>query len=151
VKFKYQAIIIAFFLTSFFSEAGICQTQADEKLLSQLTTELVLDSIQVTNLNSIFSSYALQLDSINTTIKTVQTSTLEESEISRQSAVLFRERKDLNTWKNTQLRAQLTPSQQKKYDTEIVSRSRPVLHFGHDKAKCEACKPGDPGYIPGQN
>ncbi|MFK7755817.1 MAG: hypothetical protein AB8B53_02670 [Flavobacteriales bacterium] len=151
VNFKYQAIIFVFFLTGFASVSGTCQTQADEKLLTRLESTLLLDSAQVTNLNSVFKSYALQLDSINATIKTVQTSSLEESEISKKSAVLFRERKDLNTWKNTQLRSELTPEQQKKYDTEIVAKSRPVLHFGHDKAKCKACKPGDPGYVPGQN
>lgn len=131
--------------------SGTCQTKADEKLLTRLETELDLDSNQITQLSAVFKTYAVQLDSLNSTINQVQTSTLPESEISEKSAVLYRERKDLNAWKGTQLRAALTPEQQKKYDLEIVAKVRPVLHFGHDKAKCAACKPGDPGYVPGQN
>ena len=152
MNFKYQAIIFVIFLNGFFSYSGTCQSKADEKLLTTLKTQLNLDSTQVTELNQVFMDYALQLDSLNATIKEVQTSTLPEEEISKKSSVLFQERKDLNAWKTMQLRAALTSEQKKKYDSEIVAKSRPVLHFGHDKAKCEACKkPGDPGYVPGQN
>ncbi len=147
--FKIQAIIIVLFLALTMSKEIKCQSAADEKLLAKMTTELSLDSTQIYKLKNVFSSYAFQLDSLNTFIKAVQTSDQSEEDISKKSSVLFQERKDLSKWKTNQIAINLTAVQKKKYDTEIVAKTRPVLHFGHDKANCKVClKPGDPGYVP---
>lgn len=147
--FKIQAIIFVLFLSLFITDEINCQSAADEKLLVKMTQVLTLDSAQVNGLKSVFFSYAFQLDSINAHIKTVQKSSIAEEEISKKISIIFRERKDLTVWKNSQIAATLSAEQKKKYDSEIVAKTRPVLHFGHDKANCKVClKPGDPGYVP---
>ncbi|HCY45558.1 MAG TPA: hypothetical protein DHU89_02670 [Flavobacteriales bacterium] len=146
---KIQALIFVLFLSLTMSKEIKCQSAADEKLLVKMTTELSLDSAQIYSLKKVFSSFDFQLDSINALIKTVQTSDQPEEDISKKSSVLFQERKDLSNWKANQIAINLTAVQKKKYHTEIVAKTRPILHFGHDKADCKVClKPGDSGYVP---
>ncbi len=128
-----------------------CQTSPDEKLLEVIQTELKTDSVQYNSLTLLFKNYATQLDSLNTAIKTTQQSSLAEDSISAKCSVLFAERKDLRTWKENQIKFILTPEQAADYETKVKAKSRPVLHFGHNKADCNACNTSDSGlpFAPG--
>lgn len=137
--FKILAKISVFFYVVFGGFVANSQSASDSKLLLKMTTVLSLDSEQVNSLDSVFTTFSFELDSLNAKIKQIQTSDISEDEINKQSSVLFQERKDLRTWKNNQITSNLTPEQKLLYQKEILTKARPVLHFGHDKADCKVC------------
>jgi|GEM_PF-2319742 len=144
---NFRAILSLFLYVCLNSNVAFSQNASDIKLLEKMTTVLELDSNQVTALDSVFISFANQLDTLNAKIKKIQTSELSEEEINEQTSVLFTERKDLRSWKTDQIKAKLTPEQVKTYDSEIVAKARPVLHFGHNKANCKTCETPTDGAI----
>lgn len=123
------------------------QSASDTRLLNKMTTLLSIDSSQVISLESVFKSFSLQLDSVNTKIKEIQTSELSEEEISEQTSVLHKERKEIANWKKEKITSILTPDQNVLFKKEILAKSRPVVHFGHDKADCNVCEKPKNGAI----
>jgi len=136
-KILTKILVFLYVLTGVF--VANTQSASDSKLLSKMTDVLKLDSNQVNSLDSIFTSFSVQLDSLNTKIKDIQTSELTEKEIGEQSSVLFVVRKELQFWKKSQIISILTPEQNALYKKEILAKSSPVVHFGHDKANCKVC------------
>jgi hypothetical protein len=114
----------------------------DSIYLARFHRELITTTDQKPKIDSIYFSYASKIALIESEMKAIQQSSLNEEEINTKVTALNEEKKMQRQLRELDLTAILTDEQKKIFNEKIKPSKPAVLHFGmtHDRMNCGVCK-----------
>ncbi|MFN6377728.1 MAG: hypothetical protein ACK4WD_00530 [Flavobacteriales bacterium] len=133
--------LILFVIITISSSAQSLNPQ-DSIYLARFHRELITTTDQKPKIDSIYFSYASKIALIESEMKAIQQSSLNEEEINTKVTALNEEKKMQRQLRELDLTAILTDEQKKIFNEKIKPSKPAVLHFGmtHDRMNCGVCK-----------
>lgn len=141
IQFR-QEMAVLVLATFFLPHSGASQiSEQDKAMISKIKNELTLTGNQSSLLDSLFLNASLELKKYDDEIKELQTSDLDEEQISLKVAVLNQKKKDKRELRDIEFRMILTAEQKQVYEEKIKPAKPQVLHYGmnHDRMNCNVC------------
>ncbi len=122
---------------------GIAQDlpPVDQRKRDAISEQLKLHPLQEQVLDSLFASYARQIEAVDMRLKAIERDpNLSEDQVVMRMNVLSQEKTDLRNLRELDIQAVLTPEQKKEYASRIQPNKPAVLHFGiHNRMDCNVC------------
>lgn len=116
------------------------QSERELAFIRNMESTLELSENQSKNVWAIYHDAALELDSLQGVIKTIEQSAIPEEQVRLQVLVMNQEKKDIKAIRDSEVESLLTEEQREKYLAEIKPVKPSVLHFGiHNRADCNVC------------
>lgn len=114
---------------------------ADQRKKVTIFREIELTPQQESMIDSLFVSYAQELNAIDTRIDSLEADpNLNEDQLLVRINVLNQEKKDLKEVRELDIKSVLQPEQVAIYDEKVAPQKPKVLHFGiHNRADCNVC------------